>query len=91
MSPKEELIHAIERSPDNLIRVLLELVKVWEQQSATLRQNESIAPASQAESEPSETVWTVLRTHAGSVEMPEDWAKEHDHYLYGTPKQASEP
>ncbi len=31
--------------------------------------------------------WTVLREQAGSVEMPEDWAKEHDHYLYGTPKQ----
>ncbi len=31
--------------------------------------------------------WTVLHEQAGSVEMPEDWAKEHDHYLYGTPKQ----
>lgn len=33
------------------------------------------------------TAWTVLRINAGSVEMPEDWAKEHDHYLYGTPKR----
>ncbi len=22
----------------------------------------------------------------GSVEAPEDWAVQHDHYLYGTPK-----
>ncbi|QYO67463.1 hypothetical protein [Leptolyngbya sp. 7M] len=31
--------------------------------------------------------WTVLRAQAGSIEMPEDWSKEHDHYLYGTPKR----
>jgi hypothetical protein len=23
------------------------------------------------------------------VEMPPDWASEHDHYLYGTPKRSS--
>lgn len=33
------------------------------------------------------TAWTVLREQAGSVDMPEDWAKEHDHYLYSTPKR----
>ncbi len=30
--------------------------------------------------------WDVLARIAGSVEGPEDWAAEHDHYLYGTPK-----
>ncbi|NJK50078.1 antitoxin family protein [Candidatus Gracilibacteria bacterium] len=30
--------------------------------------------------------WDVLETFAGSVEAPEDWSSEHDHYLYGTPK-----
>ncbi|MBE9075835.1 hypothetical protein IQ241_00725 [Romeria aff. gracilis LEGE 07310] len=33
------------------------------------------------------TAWTALRAHAGTVEMPEDWSREHDHYLYGTPKR----
>lgn len=33
------------------------------------------------------TAWSALRTHAGSVDMPEDWAKEHDHYLYNTSKR----
>jgi hypothetical protein len=33
------------------------------------------------------TAWTVLREQSGTVEMPSDWAKEHDHYLYGTPKR----
>jgi hypothetical protein len=29
----------------------------------------------------------VLDKYAGSIEMPPDWAEEHDHYLYGTPKR----
>ena len=32
-------------------------------------------------------VWDTLEALAGSVEMPEDWSEEHDHYLYGTPKR----
>lgn len=28
-----------------------------------------------------------LLKHAGEVEGPSDWSVEHDHYLYGTPKQ----
>ncbi|MBE9075812.1 hypothetical protein IQ241_00600 [Romeria aff. gracilis LEGE 07310] len=39
------------------------------------------------QSEVVRTAWTALRAHAGTVEMPEDWSKEHDHYLYGTPKR----
>jgi hypothetical protein len=34
-------------------------------------------------------VWDLLEQVAGTVEMPADWASEHDHYLYGTPKQPS--
>lgn len=30
--------------------------------------------------------WDVLEQLAGSVEAPEDWSAEHNHYLYGTPK-----
>jgi hypothetical protein len=30
--------------------------------------------------------WDVLEALTGAVEAPEDWAGEHDHYLYGTPK-----
>jgi hypothetical protein len=25
--------------------------------------------------------------YAGTVEGPEDWSEEHDHYLYGVPKR----
>jgi hypothetical protein len=34
-------------------------------------------------------VWDLLEQAAGTVEMPADWASEHDHYLYGTPKRSS--
>lgn len=31
--------------------------------------------------------WSELSALAGSVEAPADWAEEHDHYLYGSPKR----
>ncbi len=31
-------------------------------------------------------VWQVLEALAGTIDAPEDWSLEHDHYLYGTPK-----
>ena len=31
--------------------------------------------------------WDILAQLTGMVEGPEDWAAEHDHYLYGTPKR----
>lgn len=37
------------------------------------------------------SVWQVLDEHAGSVEGPEDWSSENDHYLYGTPKRNEKP
>jgi hypothetical protein len=29
----------------------------------------------------------VLEKLMGTVQAPSDWAAEHDHYLYGTPKR----
>ncbi|MSS70320.1 MAG: DUF104 domain-containing protein [Candidatus Latescibacteria bacterium] len=37
-----------------------------------------------------QSAWDVLEKLVGSVEAPEDWAAEHDHYLYGTPKRHKE-
>ena len=31
--------------------------------------------------------WDTLEGLIGTIEGPEDWAAEHDHYLYGTPKR----
>ncbi len=37
----------------------------------------------------SQSAWDVLEKLVGSVDAPEDWAVEHDHYLYGTSKTGS--
>lgn len=34
------------------------------------------------------TIWEKLRSMAATVEGPEDWARNHDHYIHGTPKRA---
>jgi hypothetical protein len=36
-----------------------------------------------------QSAWDVLDQLTGAIEEPEDWASEHDHYLYGTPKHRS--
>jgi hypothetical protein len=36
-----------------------------------------------------ESVWGILESLIGGLEAPPDWAAEHDHYLYGTPKHES--
>ncbi|MDX2241038.1 MAG: hypothetical protein NW224_10180 [Leptolyngbyaceae cyanobacterium bins.302] len=38
-------------------------------------------------SQSSGNAWDVLESLTGTVEAPVDWSTEHDHYLYGTPKQ----
>jgi len=34
-----------------------------------------------------EYAWELLEEMAGTYEAPEDWSREHDHYLYDTPKR----
>lgn len=36
---------------------------------------------------PSRNAWEILESLAGTVDAPEDWSSEHEHYLYGTPKR----
>lgn len=31
--------------------------------------------------------WDLLEEMAGTYPAPEDWSREHDHYLYGTKKR----
>ncbi len=38
---------------------------------------------------PVQNAWDLLENLTGTVEAPEDWSAEHDHYLYGTPKRQS--
>ena len=39
-----------------------------------------------ANGEDQPTIWEKLRALAGTVDGPEDWAHNHDHYIHGTPK-----
>jgi hypothetical protein len=41
----------------------------------------------QEHSQESSHAWDVLESLTGTIEAPTDWSAEHDHYLYGTPKQ----
>jgi hypothetical protein len=52
-------------------------------------EQESIASMilSEIDKKPSQNAWDTLEELAGTIEAPEDWSKQHDHYLYGTPKQ----
>ena len=34
--------------------------------------------------------WGILEALTGTLEAPDDWAGEHDYYLYGTPKRQPE-
>ena len=38
---------------------------------------------------PVEDAWDILESMTGTLDGPEDWSAEHDHYLYGTPKNRS--
>ncbi len=33
--------------------------------------------------------WDLLNRLAGTIDAPEDWSIEHDHYIHGTPKRAT--
>jgi hypothetical protein len=34
--------------------------------------------------------WDLLEQATGTITAPSDWAAEHDHYLYGSPKHSAE-
>jgi hypothetical protein len=65
MTAKEELIQAIERSPDEVVRVLLDLVRLW-QQPHGLQKDATTSQPPQPTPELPKTAWAVLRTYAGS-------------------------
>lgn len=33
-----------------------------------------------------DNLWDLLEKLAGTIDGPEDWSEEHDHYLYGIAK-----
>lgn len=53
-------------------------IEVWRKIQEQLATNDTTAQP---------TAWDLLDSLAGSIAAPADWALEHDHYLYGTPKR----
>ena len=84
MTTKEKAIQAIAALPEDA--TLGEIVDKLRH----LDQGGIGQPPTNAEQPlPEGGVWDLLEHAAGSVEMPTDWASEHDHYLYGTSKRSS--
>jgi hypothetical protein len=84
MTTRERAIQVIERLPaDATLDEIVDTLQHMEPEATA-------EPTAQPEAAlPDGGVWDLLEQAAGTVEMPADWASEHDHYLYGTPKRSS--
>ncbi len=82
MTTKERAIQVIEALPeDATLGEIVERLQHLDPETA------SEPSSGQEPALPEGGVWDLLEQVAGTVEMPADWASEHDHYLYGTPKR----
>jgi len=84
MTSKERAIEGIERLPADA--TLEQIVDTLQHMEADTMAEPQVEPEAAL---PDGGVWDLLEQAAGTVEMPSDWASEHDHYLYGTPKRSS--
>jgi hypothetical protein len=84
MTSKDKAIQAIEALPeDATLGQIVEKLRHLEAEAAGKPPSVPEQPLSEG------GVWDLLEQAAGSVEMPPDWAAEHDHYLFGTPRRSS--
>ncbi len=84
MTTKERAIQVIESLPENAtLGEIVEKLQHLDPETAAGPSVEQEPPLAEG------GVWDLLEHAAGTVEMPADWASEHDHYLYGTPKRSS--
>ena len=89
---KNQILTVLDSLPDQLAAQVLDFAwYIKERHALNL-------PSQQAEGQQTERIilagnediWDTLADLTGVVEAPADWALEHDHYLYGTPKQSEE-
>ena len=85
MTTRERAIQVIEALPPDA--TLDQIVGTLQRMDA--EETRELRGESSTDVLPEGGVWALLRHAAGTVEMPADWASEHDHYLYGTPKRSS--
>jgi transcriptional regulator with XRE-family HTH domain len=92
-TPHEDIQERIARAADVDVARVAGLV--WEQKKlrrAQLAQRRA-ARGAEREHQPETPAspWTSVEALIGTVEGPEDWAAEHDHYLYGVAKRRRTP
>lgn len=84
MTTKKKAIKVIEALPDDAsLGDIVKELRHLEPDAVGERSKEEEKPL------PEGGVWDLLEHVAGTVEMPADWASQHDHSLYGTPKRSS--
>lgn len=84
MTDKDRAIEMIEGLPEGVtVQDILEELQHLEASRAAETSAAREMPL------PEGGLWDLLERSAGTVEMPRDWASEHDHYLYSTPKRSS--
>lgn len=84
MTTKERAMQVIEQLPaDATLEQILDTLQHLAPETT------AVPLVDPEEALPEGGVWDLLEQAAGTVEMPADWASEHDHYLYGTPKRSS--
>ena len=84
MTTKERAIQMIEQLPSDA--TLDQIVGTLQHLSEVTTKDPPLEPEAAL---PEGGLWDLLEYATGTVEMPADWASEHDHYLYGTPKRSS--
>ncbi|MCK4798743.1 MAG: antitoxin family protein [Spirochaetes bacterium] len=53
-----------------------------------LKKNEHYKVQIEVEEDNQKNAWDILKKMDGTIEGPEDWSEEIDHYLYGTSKRS---
>lgn len=68
-----QIVEQVHNLPDPLQQQVLTFILNLRQQSPKQESN----------------AWDVLEDLTGTIEAPTDWSSEHNHYLYGTPKNTA--
>jgi len=84
---KVEIIAAIETLSPESLKLLSEFVDFlrFKRVQSSEEQSPQIPPSPE-----SDNAWALLESLTGTIQAPHDWAAEHDHYLYETPKHSAE-
>lgn len=89
VSEKIEVIHKILALtfPNSDITIALRHIMAEEVNKETVRKAGVTGQLCDTPKSASGDAWDLLDSLTGTLEGPEDWSSQTDHYLYGTPKQ----